>query len=180
MIHPKLMALMVVGSGQESLLRAPDSPTDQAARRLARALALPHRPISDPHSPDRQLQLLQASGEGWLASLPLDPGQALPDGSTWAEALGAWCQPTLVILGAQQLSSGAAASSTALLRQWRVPLLGLVQWGGTWKGDLRWRDGLPWLGRLEEGAAWEGSDATSDLVGLLRQRWTLLDLPVPS
>jgi hypothetical protein len=180
MIHPNPVAIMVVGSGQESLLRGPNGPTELAARRLARALALPHRPISDPLSPDRELQQLQASGEGWLASLPLDPAQALPDGSTWAEALGAWCQPTLVTLGAQQLSSGAAASSTALLRQWRVPLLGLVQWGGTWKSDLRRRDGLPWLGRLEDGAAGEANDATSDLVGLLQQRWTLLDLPIPS
>jgi hypothetical protein len=171
---------MVVGSGPEALLRGPDSPTELAARRLARSLALPHRPISDPGSPDWQLQQLAASGQGWLASLPLDPGQSLPDGSTWAEALGAWCQPTLVILGAQQLSSGAAASSTALLRQWRVPLLGLVQWGGTWKADLRRRDGLPWLGRLEEGGAGEGSDAMSDLLELLRRRWTSLDLPLPS
>ena len=136
MIHPNPVAIMVVGSGQEALLRGPNGPTELAARRLARALALPHRPISDPLSPDRELQQLQASGEGWLASLPLDPGQALPDGSTWAEALGAWCQPTLVTLGAQQLSSGAAASSTALLRQWRVPLLGLVQWGGAGKATF--------------------------------------------
>jgi hypothetical protein len=55
-----------------------------------------------------------------------------------------------------------------------------VQWGGTWKSDLRRRDGLPWLGRLEDGAAGEANDATSDLVGLLQQRWTLLDLPIPS
>lgn len=180
MTHPHPVAIMVVGSGPESLLRAPDGPTELVARRLARALALPHRPIADPGSPDRQLQQLQASEAGWLASLPLDPGQTLPDGSSWAEALGAWCQPTLVILGAQQLSSGAAASTTALLRQWRVPLLGLVQWGGAWKADLRRRDGLPWLGRLEEGTAGEGSEATSDLVALLQQRWALLDLPAPS
>lgn len=171
---------MVVGSGPEALLRASDGPTELAARRLARALVLPHRPISDPLSPHRQLQQLQGSGEGWLASLPLDPGQALPDGSTWAEALGAWCLPTLVIVSAHQLSSGAAASSTALLRQWRVPLLGLVQWGGAWKSDLRRRDGLPWLGRLEEGASAERTDAASDVVSLLQRRWPLLDLPAPS
>ncbi|MFM9046920.1 MAG: hypothetical protein ACKOOH_04560, partial [Cyanobium sp.] len=124
------MAIMVVGSGSEAILRGADGPTELAARRWARILSLPHRPITDLGSPHRQLQQLQVTGEGWLASLPLDPGQALPDGSTWAEALGAWRQPTVVIISGQQLSSGAAASSTALLRQWRVPLLGLVQAGG--------------------------------------------------
>ncbi|MEB3303722.1 MAG: hypothetical protein VKK99_03915 [Cyanobacteriota bacterium] len=179
MTHPNPVAIMVVGSGPESALRGSDGPTELAARRLARSLSLPHRPIKDPVSPHRQLQQLQASSEGWLASLPLDPGQALPDGSSWAEALGAWRQPTVVIIGGQQLASGAAASSTALLRQWRVPLLGLVQCGGAWKGDLRRLDGLPWLGRLGEGTG-EGCDSVSDLAELLLQRWILLDLPPPS
>lgn len=168
---------MVVGSGPEAAFRGPDGPTELAARRFARSLSLPYRPITDPEAPHPQLHQLQGAPGGWLASLPLDPGQALPDGSTWAEALGAWHQPTLVIIGAQQLTSGAAASTTALLRQWRVPLLGLLQWGGAWKSELRRRDGLPWLGRMEEGTA-EGADSASHLSGLLLHRWALLDLPL--
>lgn len=171
------MGVVVVGSGSEASFRSADGPTELAARRLARTLSLAYRPIPDPTDPHHQLRLLQATRGGWLASLPLDPGQALLDGSTWAEALGAWCQPTLLIIGAQQLSSGAAASTTALLRQWRVPLLGLLQWGGPWKSESRRRDGLPWLGRWEEAsAAAEESDSASELAGHLLRRWALLDL----
>jgi len=172
-----LMGVVVVGSGSEASFRSADGPTELAARRFARTLSLPYRPIADPADPHRQLRHLQSTPGGWLASLPLDPGQALKDGSTWAEALGAWCQPALVIIGAPQLSSGAAASTTALLRQWHVPLLGLLQWGGSWKAENRRRDGLPWLGRLEEAPATEGSDSAHELADLLLQRWALLDLP---
>ncbi|MEB3325722.1 MAG: hypothetical protein VKM17_10370 [Cyanobacteriota bacterium] len=171
------MGVVVVGSGSEASFRSADGPTELAARRLARVLALPYRPIADPADPHRQLRHLQSTPGGWLSSLPLDPGQALADGSTWAEALGAWCQPALVILGAHQLSSGAAASTTALLRQWHVPLLGLLQWGGSWKAKSRRRDGLPWLGRLEEAPVAEGSDSAHELAELLLRRWALLDLP---
>lgn len=173
---PSSMGVMVVGCGPEIAFRSPDGVPEQATRRLARTLCLPHRPITDPRSPHQQLRQLQDAPGGWLASLPMDPGQALPDGSTWAEALGAWHQPTLLMIGAQQHASGVAASTTALLRQWRVPLLGLVQWGGPWNGELRRRDGLPWLGRLDETAPGEG-DSASPLAELLVQRWALLDLP---
>jgi hypothetical protein len=44
------------------------------------------------------------------------------------------------------------AAATALLLGWNVPLLGLLQWGGSWDGGSRRRDGLPWLGRLAETA----------------------------
>ncbi|MFM7641067.1 MAG: hypothetical protein ACKO45_05900 [Cyanobium sp.] len=172
---PNSMDVMVVGCGLEAAFRAPDGVTEQATRRLARRLRLPHRPITDPRSPHLQLRLLHQSQTGWLASLPLDPGQALADGSNWAEALGAWHQPTLLVVAASQHPSGVAASTTALLRQWQVPLLGLVQWGGAWNRDLRRRDGLPWLGRLEDAAA-EG-DSDSPLAALLTRRWALLDLP---
>ena len=169
------MNVMVVGCGPEAAFRSPESATEQATRRLARRLSLPHRAMTDPRSPHQQLRLLQEADGGWLASLPMDPGQALTDGSTWAEALGAWHQPTLLLICAQQHSSGVAASTTALLRQWQVPLLGLLQWGGPWNGELRRRDGLPWLGRLEESSA--GEDSVSPLLALLVRRWALLDLP---
>lgn len=171
------MGVVVVGSGSEASFRSADGPTELAARRFARVLALPYRPIADPADPHRQLRHLQSTPGGWLSSLPLDPGQALADGSTWAEALGAWCQPALVIIGAHQISSGAAASTTALLRQWHVPLLGLLQWGGSWKAESRRRDGLPWLGRLEEAPVAEGSDSAHEQAELLLRRWALLDLP---
>lgn len=39
---------------------------------------------------------------------------------------------------------------TALLLQWRVPLLGLVQADGPWEPAARRADGLPWLGGLDQ------------------------------
>jgi hypothetical protein len=174
-----LPGIVVVGVGSEASFRGADGPTELAARRFARTLSLPHRVITDPMTPHRQLRQLQELAGGWLASLPLDPGQALEDGSTWAEALGAWQQPTLLIIGAQQLHSGAAASTAALLRQWRVPSLGLLQWGGSWKAEQRRRDGLPWLGRLEDAPAVEGHDSTGDLARVVLRRLALLDLPGP-
>jgi hypothetical protein len=171
------VALVVVGAGPQAAFHGSDAPTELAARRLAKCLSLPHRSVPDPARPHRQLQQLQDAAGGWFASLPLDPGQALADGSTWAEALGAWQQPTLLIIGSQQLASGAPASTMALLCQWKVPCLGLVQWGGPWFPEARRRDGLPWLGRLDEGGGAEADAAASTLAWLVLQRWTLLDLP---
>ena len=37
---------------------------------------------------------------------------------------------------------------TSLLKNWQVPLVGLVQWGEPWAAAERRRDGLPWLGAL--------------------------------
>lgn len=45
------------------------------------------------------------------------------------EALGAWRQPTLAMITGPQLDTGLPAAATALLAQWNVPLLGLIQWG---------------------------------------------------
>lgn len=174
---PAPLRSVVVGVGLEASLRGPDGASERAAQRLARTLSLPHRRIGDPGDPQRQLHQLQATGGGWLASLPLDPGHPLDQGGTWAEALGAWRQPTLLIIAWQQLPSGAAASSVALLRQWRVPLLGVLQWGGSWSPDQRRRDGLPWLGRLEEASGPDQEESTRGVTDLLRRRWLLLDHP---
>ncbi len=168
---------VVVGAGQEATFRGPGSATELAARRLAQALAVAHRHISDPRAPHGQLGQLQAIAEGWLASLPLDPGQSLEDGGTWAEALGAWRQPTLLIIRGQQLQSGAAAATVALLRQWRVPVLGVLQWGGSWSAERRRRDGLPWLGRLEEATAATDDGWARPVADLLLRRRALLDPP---
>jgi hypothetical protein len=173
----QLLRSVVVGSGLEASLRRPECASERAAQRLARTLSLPHRRIADPRDPQGQLHQLQATGGGWLASLPLDPGHPLEQGGTWAEALGAWRQPTLLVIGWPQLPSGAAAASVALLRHWRVPLLGVLQWGGSWNADQRRRDGLPWLGRLEEAAGPDQEESTRVVTDLLRRRWWLLDHP---
>jgi hypothetical protein len=180
---PGPLRLMVVGPGLEARVGRPDAPAAQSARLLAQALSLPHRHLSDPSSPHRPLGELGAADGGWLASLPLDPGHPLADGGTWAEALGAWRQPTLLTIAAPQLASGAAASTLALLRQWRVPVLGLLQWGGAWNTDHRRRDGLPWLGHLAEGPTHPGEHeegGAEAVAALLRRRWLLLDHPDPS
>jgi hypothetical protein len=174
------MRLVLVGVGLEATFRGGEGAPELAARCLARRLALPHRRIHDPLLPHGQLDQLQAQEGGWLASLPLDPGQSLPDGGTWAEALGAWRQPTLLTIRWQQLASGAAASTVALLRQWRVPVVGVLQWGGAWDAEGRRRDGLPWLGRLEDGSAAEGEGWPGTLEELLLCRWSLLDHPWPA
>jgi hypothetical protein len=97
--------------------------------------------------------------------LPLDPGLVLQGFGHWAEALGAWRQPVLLLLAAEQLQTGLPAAMAALLDQWQVPLAGLVQAGGPWQPDLRRGDGLPWLGTLEE---------PFGLAPALALRWELL------
>ncbi|MFN5695775.1 MAG: hypothetical protein ACK486_01920, partial [Cyanobacteriota bacterium] len=64
-----------------------------------------------------------------------------------------------------QVSGGWPAAATALMGQWQVPLLGLLQAGGPWDAAARRRDGLPWLGQ-------EGSGS---LAWLLQQRRLRLD-----
>lgn len=174
---PEPPRAVVVGSGLEASFRRPECATERAARRLARGLFLPHRRIGEPWAPHGQLRQLQTSADGWLASLPLDPGHPLEEGGTWAEALGAWRQPTLLIIPWQQLPSGAAASTLALLRQWRVPILGVLQWGGAWSPEQRRRDGLPWLGRLEEAEGPDNEEATRSVTHLLLRQWSHLDHP---
>lgn len=99
--------------------------------------------------PDQALEALaEASSAAALSWLGVDPGMALSDGRTWAQALGAWRQPTLLLVDAAQLCTGTAAATTALLLQHHVPVRGLLQWGEPWQPELRRRDGLPWLGSL--------------------------------
>lgn len=151
-----------------------------AAERLAALTAWPLRPL-DPALPPRQA--LDGLGEGrstakapaWLAPLGVDPGLALGDGPNWAEALGAWRQPTLLILDGPQLASGWPAGATALLRQAHVPLVGLIQWGGEWQPERRRQDGLPWLGVLSPPNGGDGDGELAVLAALAR-RWRGLDL----
>ncbi len=108
--------------------------------------------------PNRALQQLQPSSgkpapglRPALLGLPLDPGLPLVCGGHWAEALGAWRQPAVLVFSAEQLQTGVPAAMTSLLKNWQVPLVGLVQWGEPWASADRCRDGLPWLGALQAG-----------------------------
>jgi hypothetical protein len=120
---------------------------------LASRLSMTPQPIDADATPQLALQSIGATAEpgpdGVLLIVPIDPGVPLPGGGSWAEALGAWRLPTLVLLGAEQLRTGWPAAATALLRHHRVPLVGLIQGGGPWVEELRRQDGLPWLGHLD-------------------------------
>ncbi len=132
----------------------------QALPVLARELGIPGLPALEPlQEPDRALASLSQPGTGaGLTALAVDPGLGLADGRPWAQALGAWRQPTLLLLEAAQLDTGVAAATTALLRHYAVPLRGLIQWGDPWQPEQRRREGLPWLGALGPAGAMEGVD----------------------
>jgi hypothetical protein len=152
-------------------------------RRLAELLEQPVLELEPATGPDAALTALveQAQGceRGWLAGLPIDLGVTLAEGRCWAEVLGAWRQPTLLVIPAAQLTGGVPAAATALLRQWQVPLLGLLQCGGVWQAEERRRDGLPWLGQLadDSAAVMRESDKGQALLMALALRWRQLDRP---
>lgn len=102
----------------------------------------------DQADPQPLLAALAQEPGPWLWPLALDPGAWLGDRGSWAEALGAWRQPTLLLIPAAAAASGGAAAYAALLKVHGVPLLGLIQWGDPWLAGDRRRDGLPWLGWL--------------------------------
>jgi len=159
--------LLLVSLGTPSDPAAPATLLPAVAQRLSAASGLPLRFIPQPHSPPQALADLLTAPGPWLAPLPLDPGLVLEQGS-WAEALGAWRQPTLLVVDQAQLGTGIPAAATALLERWSVPLLGLLQWEGRWDASARRRDGLPWLGQLGDD---EGLDPDADPVDVLRLRW---------
>jgi hypothetical protein len=158
---------VLVCLGTPSDPAAPAALLPAVALRLSRATGLPLRSIPRPDSPPQALADLLAASGPWLAPLPLDPGLALPQGS-WAEALGAWRQPTLLVVDQAQLVTGIPAASTALLERWSVPLLGLLQWGGGWDASARRWDRLPWLGLL---ADTEVPDPDADPAAVLLLSW---------
>jgi len=172
------------------------------AQRLAGLMPVPiHRlsPLSDPNAAlaalgsarddglaghSQALVGARAQGPARLVVLELDPGVCLPRGGSWVEALGAWRQPSVLVIGASQLPCGWPAAGTALLQHWQVPLLGLLQWGGAWDGAQRRADGLPWLGiaagQVNGDGVVEGWDdrgePESALAAVLARRWQHLDL----
>jgi hypothetical protein len=153
-----------------------------AAARLQAVSAWPLRPLEVELPATAALASLGPGRDtrrppAWIAVLPADPGLALPQGSCWGEALGAWRQPTALVLAASQLSSGWPAAATALLRQEQVPLAGLIQLGGLWEPPLRRTDGLPWLGWLAEAPpALPPQEDERMLLAALARRWPCLDL----
>lgn len=154
--------LVLLGHGPADQVRAL---VLQAGPLLAAALALPWAGLLDPSEPPSALDRLGPS----LVGLPLDPGQGLADGGTWAEALGGHRQPALVLLSGPQVAWGMGAASAALLARHGVPLVGLGQWGGVWEGALRRQECLPWLG----GLAADGGDGewARAFALALRMRW---------
>ena len=159
---------MLVCLGTPSDPAAPAALLPAVALRLSRATGIPLQPIPQPDSPPQALADLLAASGPWLAPLPLDPGLALAPGR-WAEAHGAWRQPTLLVVDQAQLGTGIPAAATALLERWSVPLLGLLQWGGGWDASARRLDGLSWLGQLADP---EGPDPDDDPAALLLLSWS--------
>jgi hypothetical protein len=165
--------LLLVGLGRRRELEG----LAAVAARLAAAEGVALRELAGAGDPDAGLAALTAEAEGpWLAALPLDPGLPLERGGSWAEALGAWRQPCLLVVRGEQLDTGLPAAGAALLERWQVPLAGLVQVGGDWQPMLRRRDGLPWLGWLPEidDGSEEYEAAMAALQQVLRGRWRVL------
>lgn len=160
---PRLV-LATLAAADPALLLPP------VAQRLAALTGVPLASIPTPRHPPQALATLAALEGGWLAPLPLDVGLSLEEGS-WAEALGAWRQPTLLVWTAPQLATGLPAAATALMERWSVPLVGLLQWGGAWEAGGRRQDGLPWLGRLAEQPQTEDGGEEGALLAALEWRW---------
>jgi hypothetical protein len=110
----------------------------------------------------------------------VDPGAWLGPAGRWVELLGAFRQPTVLLVAESVVAGGAAAATTALLKHSRVPLVGLIQWGGPWEPLIRRTEGLPWLGWLGANGADrtttpEPMEAGPGLLQALLLRWQGLD-----
>lgn len=162
-------ALVLLSCGDHDAIAALHQ---DAAEPLARALGLQlgaALPQDQGCSAIAAQQALATLTAGALSPLPLDPGLPLAGQGHWAEQLGAARQCCLLLLTGEQAGSGLPAAATALLLQWQVPLLGLVQWGSAWDGRARASDALPWLGWLDGTA--QAADAAVDLAFTTGQRW---------
>lgn len=176
---PLPRSLVLLGCGAQAAiatLQQAAAPALAATLGLRLAPALAPNPASSESLPALALAGLQPPQEAALVPLLLDAGLALASGGHWAEALGAWRQPCLLLLSQPQIDTGLPAAATALLSQWQVPLLGLVQVGGTWSPEARRLDGLPWLGWLPT-AGQINDSAMPDPAALpltLQRRWAQL------
>jgi hypothetical protein len=124
-----------------------------AASGLGARLGLPLLAIDAALDPEAALTRLQAESGPWLAPLTVDPGTWLGPAGRWGELLGAFRQPTVLLVEGTAVSGGTAAATTALLERAQVPLVGLIQWGGPWEPQIRRAEGLAWLGWLEASEA---------------------------
>ncbi|MEB3276276.1 MAG: hypothetical protein VKM92_04840 [Cyanobacteriota bacterium] len=181
-MNPSTASLVLLSCGTGAQIAALQAAA-AAPLALALQLSLHHGLAAGPGSDHggAAQQALAALPAASLAVLPLDPGLPLGAGQGhWAAQLGAARQPCLLLLSAEQAASGVPAAATALLLQWRVPLLGVAQWGGQWDAVARRHDGLPWLGWLDDGAGVdaqpvaEPADGTEALVLSTRLRWRQL------
>ena len=139
--------LVLGGAGAAAAVAALQA---EAGPPLALALGLPWGNPLAIEQPPQSLASLAEQGPG-LVPLPLDPGLVLQGFGHWAEALGAWRQPVLLLVppaASAGAAAGAARAYHALLQAAGVPLLGLVQVQGNWQPEQRRCDGLPWLGWL--------------------------------
>lgn len=187
-LSPPPPRLLLVSLGAPLDPDAPARLLPAVAARLSGLSGLPLQAVSTQQEPGETLAALHALPGAWLAALPLDPG-VWRSGGSWAEALGAWRQPCLLVIAGSRLDSGLPAAGAALLERWGVPLAGLIQWQGCWHEASRRCDGLPWLGRLGDGGAEEplahhlvGNseeepdevEAEARLLSALRLRWSVL------
>jgi len=160
------------------VLVAPGGVAGPAAPLLAALLGMRLLPDSSAQQEDPALLLEQLAQQpaGWLLPLGLDPGADRPLTGCWADALGAWRQPAVLLLPVAAVGGGADRAYGALLHQASVPLLGLVQLDGPWDAAARSGDGLPWLGWLPllEVAPGSADEAAALALQLtLLRRWSL-------
>jgi hypothetical protein len=155
----------------------PLAPADRLAALLG-LRTLP-RPIAPAEDPAAVLRALELETPGWLLPLALDPGEQLAGAGCWADALGAWRQPVLLLTPAVATAAapaGVARAYHALLQLTGVPLLGLIQSGGAWAPEQRRCDGLPWLGWLPASSA---SEAELALAATTAARWRAVSVARP-
>jgi len=135
-------------------------------------------------SPKKRINKLIHSAE--MVVLFGDPGSYLPDEGSWMEALGARRVPTILVATPHSSGSmpGSAAAYAALCDHLRIPLIGVVQFGGPWEPKQRFLDGLPWCGRIPVDVSIEKGNGDSlqesveleleELVGIMKRRFSTL------
>lgn len=171
---PLQLVVTAVAGGSSHSADGPTA-TRAAALQLAAQLRIPARGLDGDADPPAALAALQAEAGPWLTALAADPGAWLGPTGRWCELLGAFRQPTLVVVGAAEVAGGGPAATAALLERAGVPLAGLIQWGGPWEPGVRRAEGLPWLGWLATEPATDGDAPDPGLLPALLLRWQGLD-----